>query len=125
MTAVGEARTPADRGPTVAVALIAFVHVLALPLVPPAPSLLAVAVIEGIALAGLAGLVGVTSGSPRVAATAAVAYAVVVGATWTAVATGTPDWSVALGFGTVLALVGYGLHRYELVTLGLVEVDDE
>jgi len=39
-------------------------------------------------------------------------------------ATVTAPSVVALWTGVALALAGFGLHRFELVSLGLVEVDD-
>lgn len=88
---------------------------------PPSAPLLRV----GLAQAGLfVALFGATA-TARTSVADAVAYGVLAGVlgglTWWGIRTGLPLWGVAAGLIGAVALVGYGVHRSELVALGLVE----
>jgi len=53
-------------------------------------------------------------------ATAAIATAALAGGYSVASSTGTPSWLAAVAVGSTIALLLYAVHRYETVTLGLI-----
>jgi len=109
--------------PVLAVGLVALVHVGALLVFQSTPSLGSAATLAGVVLAALLVAIGVTEGVDPLPVTG-VAYVAATAATWAVLSVG--DLLVAaLAVVGGCALLSYGLHRYELVALDLVEVADE
>jgi len=111
--------------PVLAVGIVAVGHVGALLALPSTPPLTAVLLLEGVLLAVLGLLTTVSDGVGRTVLFVCVLYAVSTALTWAAVIVGSSLLATTLGVVTALLLVGYGVHRYELVALGLVEGADE
>ncbi|MFB6130400.1 MAG: hypothetical protein ABEJ28_06230 [Salinigranum sp.] len=61
------------------------------------------------------------AGTPRATVVFGVLSAAAGGGAWVAAASGTATWAVAGALVCAFAVAAYGLHRYELVALGLVE----
>lgn len=102
------------------VAAIALVHLALLVVVPDGPELLVLVVAEGLVLALLVGIDAVVGDNHTVPVGLAGTYLLFVVGTWALLqATSLTVATLTLVGG--LSLVAYGLHRYELVTLGLVE----
>lgn len=101
--------------------LIAVGH-LAFVAVRPTPAAVEIAVVEGVVLLALLAFAAVTADrSPgRLLAGTALLFVGLVGGTWL-VAQSRPLWQASLLFVAAGALLSYGLYRYQLVTLGLVE----
>jgi len=107
------------------VVLVVVAHIVALVFVTPETSLVVVAAGEAILLAVVGGVERRRGrGSGRSVAVLAVAWLGFVGATLL-LRDGESLLFVACGLLGAAALVVYGIHRYELVALGLVEVGDE
>jgi hypothetical protein len=111
--------------PVLAVGAVAAVHVGSLAVLPEFPPLQIVALIEGLGLLAVVGTTVLSEGIGRPLAVSAVLYAVVTGGTVALIVLGTDLLVATAVIGSALALVSYGLHRYELVMLGLVEAADE
>jgi len=109
--------------PVLAVGLVTLATVAALLVVPSTPSLVGVATLSGIVLVALLAVIAVTEGvGPLPAMTVALVAATATA--WAVLAVTDPVVATLVIVGG-LTLVSYGLHRYELVALGLVEVTDE
>jgi len=107
------------------VVLVVGAHIAALVFVTPETDLFVLAAGEATLLAVVAGVeVGLGRGSSRTVGVLAVAWIGLVGTT---LLLGDDEslLFVACGLVGTVALALYGIHRYELVTLGLVEVADE
>lgn len=111
--------------PAIAVSLIAVAHVGSLLALPRAPSPMPVAALEAGLLVAVTLLLALDGASVRTLLGFAAVYAVAVGGSWLAVHAVESGLAAALGVVSAFALAGYGLHRYELASLGLVEVADE
>lgn len=101
---------------------VALGHVLLVALNPGSLDPVVLAIVEAGLLAALldAGAWG-TRGREAVVTLASIGL--VVGVAWASLRWGASLWTSAGALGLLLALVSYGLHRYELVLLDLVEVD--
>jgi len=109
----------------IGVAAVVVVHLAVLGLLGDEASLSALLAAQVFALLAVAGFeVGFGSASFRTLSALAVCWAVLAGGTLFA-ATAAGPTVAAGGLATVAAVGCYGLHRYELVALGLVEVADE
>ncbi|MDG5776176.1 hypothetical protein VB773_02265 [Haloarculaceae archaeon H-GB2-1] len=111
--------------PVLGIALIGLGHVGALLVLPREPATTTVLALEGVLLLSLLVLSVVRNGVGRELVLLSGAFVLATAGTWVLLISGTSLWWRAIAVVTVLSLVGYGLHRYELVSLGLVEVDDE
>jgi len=113
-----------QQSPVLATALLALGSLALLVVVPDEPGTVALAVVGAIALVVVAATSAVT-GELADALFASLVFVVLTVGTWTLLAADTSLLVVALVLVGVVALVSYGLHRYELVALGLVEATDE
>ncbi|WP_324759606.1 hypothetical protein [Haloarcula montana] len=111
--------------PVLAVGAVAAIHIGSLAVLPEFPPLQTVALIEGIGLLAVVGTTALGEGIGRPLAVSAVLYAVVTSGTVALIVLETDLLLATLVVVSVLALVSYGLHRYELVMLDLVEAADE
>ena len=104
------------------VGLLVVVHLFTLVIVPGGLSLLELAGIELVLGVVVSGALGSLERSVRVGVLAGTCVtASAVAAWWLGAQAGPSVWTVALCIGTGGALVMYAIHRYELVTLGIVE----
>jgi hypothetical protein len=103
-----------------AVTAIVVIHLLALVVVPDGATALELGVLEGVT--GLLVTGGLFAGGEdlRWAISAGVASASGASVTWL-LATQTGLWQVAIGTAVLATVASYGLHRYELLTMGLLE----
>ncbi|WP_254272342.1 hypothetical protein [Haloarcula marina] len=110
--------------PVLVVALLAVGHVGALLVIASPPPLATVALFESVLLGAVALLTIFDDGFGSTLGVTVLSYVAATALAWLAVSTGS---LLAVTLLTVLALVlvGYGIHRYELVALGLVEPADE
>lgn len=115
-------RAESDTTIVAGVALVVAVHLAALVVFPDGLTLVELAVME-VGLAVVVALsLAVLGDSSRfaLAASAGMAGSAVAGWSLWAVA-GTNPWLSAGALGAIAAIVLYGVHRYELLTLGLLE----
>jgi hypothetical protein len=89
------------------------------------PSVATLVAVEGSLLALVTGSEWAVTRSKRTLAALAVTWIVLMTALWLALEWTTSVLSTAIALATAVALGAYFLHRYGLVALGLVEVDDE
>lgn len=81
-----------------------------------------IAAVEGVAGVAVGGAILAGGERLRWALTGALAASVGSAVTWSAViVTGADIWQVALPLAVVAASLSYGLHRYEMLVLGLLE----
>lgn len=114
----------ADRAVLAAVALVAVGHLALLVAVPADPASLELALAEaglGVVLLAVFALVD----SPYTAGLLGLLWLAVVGGAWALTVLVDSLLTATLVFASVFALLSYGLHRYELVAMGLVEAADE
>lgn len=109
----------------IALGILVVGHLGLLVVVPPDPSWQALLAVEAGALVVLAGAELLSGLSVLAVARVALIYTILVASTWL-VQSSTDSLVVApLALLIGVALAAYGLYRYELVSLGLVEVPDE
>lgn len=111
--------------PGLAVGAVVAVHLGALLVGPDIASVGRIVVFEGVAVVCVLGITALGDGIDRSLLVTAVGYAGAIGSVWGLLATSASLWSVTLGMIAGFALLSYGLHRYELITLGLVERTNE
>lgn len=109
------------RATDAAVALVVLTHLVALVVFPDGPPLSTLLALEGVTGLGLVGA-GRIDGIPvRQAIGLLVPFVVFLAGAWGLLWVGTSTLVTALVLGGSVGLVAYTLHRYELVSLGLVE----
>ncbi|WP_262180191.1 hypothetical protein [Haloarcula laminariae] len=125
MTAGTETRTVAGVAwPVLAVGLVALGHVGALLAFPSFPPVTTLALLEAMLLVLVVALVAVSDGIGRPALLVVAVYTLCTALTWAWLTVGSTT-AATLGVVAVLTVAGYGVHRYELVMLDLVEATDE
>jgi hypothetical protein len=114
----------ADRAILAATALVAVVHLALLVAVPADPPVLELALAEaglGVALLALFAW----ADSPYTSGLLGLLWLTFVGGAWALTVLIDSLLTATLVFAGIFALLVYGLHRYELVAMGLVEATDE
>lgn len=110
--------------PVLAVGTVALSHVSALLAFQSFPPVTALAVLELLVLTLVCALVAFGEGIGRPLIVVAVVYALCTAFTWAWLTVGSAT-AATLGVVAILTVAGYGVHRYELVMLDLVEATDE
>lgn len=114
----------ADRAILAAAAIVAVVHLALLAVFPADPSIIELAVAEaGLGVVLLA--MFAWTDSPYTAGLLGLLWLTFVGGAWALTLLVDSLLTATLVFAGIVALLAYGLHRYELVVMGLVEADDE